>query len=79
MSDEVQQACADLAAWDTATVMIIRREETPAMLRAAVEHGDMHAQIRLGVVGKVVPQIEDGSQTCVLVPGKRCCLTQRQF
>ena len=65
MSDDpVLEAYQDLAAYGTATVMIIRSEEMPAIYVAA-QNGDDTAQMRLQAVGNVLPRIDAGEHACL--------------
>ena len=64
MSD-LQKAYADMAAYGTATVMIVRREEMPSILEHA-QQGDEDAAMRLAAVNNVMPQINSGEHNCVI-------------
>ena len=64
MSDDLHKAYADLAAYGTASVMIIRCEEMPSIYVAA-QNGDEDAQMRLAAVGNVAPAIAAGWHNCV--------------
>lgn len=46
------------------TVMTVRKDEMPEIVSAA-RAGDHDAQIRLGLVGKVLPQVNAGAQNCL--------------
>jgi len=64
VSDDLHKAYADLAAYGTASVMIIRCEEMPSIYVAA-QNGDEDAQMRLAAVGNVAPAIAAGWHNCV--------------
>jgi hypothetical protein len=63
---EIEDTYDDIRANGTASVMIVRCEEMPALYLHA-EQGDHDAQMRLSAVARVLPAITSGKHTCV------CC------
>lgn len=57
MSDDVQKAYEELAAYGTASVMIVRNEEMPAIVEAAMA-GNEDARMRVAAVRNVLPLVE---------------------
>jgi hypothetical protein len=61
---EIEKAYRDIRAYGTATMMIIRSDEMPAIYQAA-HNGNDDAQMRLAAVGNVLPEIDTGEHNCI--------------
>lgn len=62
--NEVEKAYEEIREYGTATMMIVRSEEMPAIC-AAARLGIEDAQMRLTAVGNVLPVVDAGEHTCL--------------